>query len=205
MSEAAAVDPSAAALKRCTHCELIWSLENFPPDKRSRDGRCGRCHACMREYARMHREENRRRGAEWALVNAERKGMLRFWTPEACDALEAACKVFSRGIPRTGLGMGERFYRLTHEGHFKPESVAGSGPPPVPEIIPIQDWGERGPQNGRRFELTAEQVARVAELRTSEANWRDIKEQLKLFVSVGTLQQAAARAGIPIRRRKMAM
>lgn len=41
--------------KRCTKCREVKPLEEYPPDKRKRDGRDSRCHACHAERVREAR------------------------------------------------------------------------------------------------------------------------------------------------------
>src|SRR5690606_33558094 len=55
-ARAAARDRAQDRHKVCCHCDKVKSLEEFPPDKRHRDGKYPSCHACNAE---------RRREASW--------------------------------------------------------------------------------------------------------------------------------------------
>jgi len=41
-------------MKTCLACQIEKPLSEFPPDKRARDGRQGRCRACINDWIKHH-------------------------------------------------------------------------------------------------------------------------------------------------------
>lgn len=44
--------------KKCTKCGIDQPLQNFPPRKSRKDGRCSHCHACNRGKTKLWKEAN---------------------------------------------------------------------------------------------------------------------------------------------------
>ena len=51
--------------KKCKKCEVLKSYDEFPNDKRNKDGKQARCKDCITEDSRKYREENREKVIEW--------------------------------------------------------------------------------------------------------------------------------------------
>lgn len=47
--------------KRCPMCKRTLPLSEFPPNKTRKDGRCGYCRPCKRDYDRVYMTARRAR------------------------------------------------------------------------------------------------------------------------------------------------
>jgi hypothetical protein len=55
-------------MKTCTKCKQKLSLDDFPPDRRGKDGKQSRCRACINEFIKQHYRDN---PAEYMLRRAK--------------------------------------------------------------------------------------------------------------------------------------
>ena len=86
------------ATKTCTTCELEKPLHDFPPDRRSRDGKQSKCRACINEWMRVHY----RKDPVWSMLRrakarASKEGFDFDLSAEDISPLPTVCPVF--GVP----------------------------------------------------------------------------------------------------------
>jgi hypothetical protein len=114
-------DPRARK-RRCTRCGEVRLVEEFPPHKKTRDGRNSICRACLRRMAREYRRRNQEHYRRIA-----RESRRRHYFPGKFAALspEEAAKCRSRDAAKQALKSG----RLR-----RPDRCQACGRPPSPTL-----------------------------------------------------------------------
>lgn len=85
-------------MKACIACGEVKPLDDFPPDRRSRDGRQARCRPCINDWIKLHYRKNPAAGM-WrrARTRAAKLGLPFDITIEDLLPLPEVCPVF--GVP----------------------------------------------------------------------------------------------------------
>ena len=114
-------------MKRCTRCAQLKSLEDFPRDKRAKDGRASRCNACMSEVLAAYKatpEGREARLASQRKYQASQEGHMARTVYARTDKSRAQRRAYAhtetgKKVMRKSRADYVKRLRMTREGRLK--------------------------------------------------------------------------------------
>ena len=99
--------------KACTGCRIVKSLDDYPPDRRSRDGKQARCRSCINQWVKNHYHSNPAEGMlRRAATRARSNGMEFSLKAEDITPLPEFCPVFGTRLRLRAKSQDPNAYSL---------------------------------------------------------------------------------------------
>lgn len=100
-------------MKQCTKCKNLLSLDNFPPDKRAKNGKQAQCRKCIKDFVAGHyRKYPAKHMLARAKARAIKKGFKFNLTIEDIIPLPTHCPIFKIPLRVSEVPQDENAYSL---------------------------------------------------------------------------------------------